>query len=84
MTHTPESTGRFRRLLVFRRLGVPTQVLRVLEDAEGWYYLVNLAGTPDFGPYLPAEIASAFDVEPEPCAVRVLQPAPPDGTAPSL
>lgn len=72
MTGASTATGRFRRLLVFRRRGAATQVLRILEDTEGWYYVVNLAGTPDFGPYLPAEIASAFDVEAEPCAMRDL------------
>jgi hypothetical protein len=78
MTTPPDPGARFRRLLVFRSRGVPTQVLRVLEDAEGWYYVVNLAGTPDFGPYLPAEVASAFDVESEPCATRDLKTSSPD------
>jgi hypothetical protein len=81
---SPDPGARFCRLLVFRRRGVPTQVLRVLEDAEGWHYVVNLGGTSDFGPYLPAEIASAFNVEPEPFAVRILQPVPADGTVPCL
>ena len=67
--------GRFRRLLLFRRRSISTQVLRVLEDGEGWYYIVNLVGTPDFGPYLMTEIVDAFDVECEPCAARDLAPA---------
>ncbi|TJY56201.1 hypothetical protein E4T66_19755 [Sinimarinibacterium sp. CAU 1509] len=71
----------FRRHLAFRRRGSPTQVLRVLEDIDGWYYVVRLAGTPDFGPYLPAEISCAFDVEPEPVAVREVTPAM-SGSAP--
>lgn len=70
-----------RRYLIFRRRGSPTQVLRVLEDIDGWYYIVKLAGTPDFGPYAPAEISCAFDVEPEPVAVRELTPAQ-SGSAP--
>jgi hypothetical protein len=83
MTPLPGPEGRFRRLLLFRRRGVPTQALRVLEDADGWHYVVNLAGTPDFGPYLPAEIASAFDVESEPCAARDLAANAPDPPSPS-
>ncbi|PXV71637.1 hypothetical protein C8D93_101692 [Sinimarinibacterium flocculans] len=80
MTVASESAGRFRRLLVFRRRGSPTQVLRVLEDTEGWHYVVRLAGTADFGPYVPAEITSAFDVEAEPCATHDLtSPSPESG-----
>ena len=64
-----------RRHLLFQRRGSSTQVLRVLEDIDGWYYVVRLAGTPDFGPYAPAEIACAFDVDPEPITSRELVPA---------
>ncbi len=79
----------FRRRLLFQRRGSPTHVLRVLEDIDGWYYIVKLAGTPEFGPYAPAEISCAFDVEPEPIAVREVVPAKsnsdatkPDGNSP--
>lgn len=78
MTAPSSPAERYRRMLVFRRRGVPTQILHVLEDAEGWHYVVRLAGTPDFGPYLPAEITSAFDVEAEPCATRDLINPPPE------
>lgn len=64
-----------RRHLLFQRRGSSTQVLRVLEDVDGWYYVVRLAGTPDFGPYAPAEIACAFDVDPEPITSREVSPA---------
>ena len=64
-----------RRHLIFQRRGSSTQVLRVLEDIDGWYYVVRLAGTPDFGPYAPAEIACAFDVDPEPITSREVGPA---------
>ena len=71
---TAAEVSRFRRLLLFRRRGHPSQVLRVLEDANGWYYVESLAGTPDFGPYLKDEIVDAFDVEREACAARDLTP----------
>ncbi len=51
-------------------------MLRVLQDHAGWYYVLRLAGTPDFGPYLLEEITGAFDVEPEPLSVHELDPAP--------
>jgi hypothetical protein len=76
MTVESAPIRRFRRLLLFRRRGTPTQILRVLEDGDGWLYVVNLAGTPDFGPYLNDEIVSAFDVESEPCAERDLDQGP--------
>lgn len=64
-----------RRHLLFQRRGSSTQVLRVVEDIDGWYYVVRLAGTRDFGPYAPAEIACAFDVDPEPVTSREVAPA---------
>jgi hypothetical protein len=70
-----------RRYLIFRRRGSTDQVLHVLEDIDGWYYIVKLAGTPDFGPYAPAEISCAFDVESEPIAVREVVPAKSDSDA---
>ncbi|WP_043765392.1 hypothetical protein [Algiphilus aromaticivorans] len=80
---TTVDVSRFRRLLLFRRRGHPLQILRVLEDFDGWYYVVNLAGTPDFGPYLHAEIVDAFDVEQAPCATRDLTPTVGGNAAPS-
>lgn len=79
MTAPSSPATRYQRMLVFRRRNVPTQVLRVLEDADGWCYVVNLADTLDFGPYVKAEIASVFDVESEPCAVLDLGLHPPGG-----
>lgn len=45
-----------------------------MEDLDGWYYVVKLAGTPDFGPYAPVELSCAFDVEPEPITAREVMP----------
>jgi hypothetical protein len=66
--------SRFVRELRLRRRGFPDQVLRVLQDDAGWYYVQRLAGTSDFGPYLLDEITGAFDVESEPASVHELPP----------
>lgn len=67
---------RFAREIRLRSRGHPDQMLRVLQDHAGWYYVLRLAGTPDFGPYMLEEIAGAFDVEPEPLSVHELHPTP--------
>ncbi|MES0873682.1 hypothetical protein [Sinimarinibacterium thermocellulolyticum] len=71
---TAEQRARFAREIRLRRRAYPDQMLRVLQDHAGWYYVLRLAGTPDFGPYLLDEITDAFDVEPEPISVHELDP----------
>lgn len=68
MTENEPAGGppRFLRLLRFRTLDFPDKELRVLEDSNGWLYVLRLWNTPDFGPYTKAEIAMAFQVEAEP------------------
>lgn len=68
--------ARFAREIRLRRRAYPDQMLRVLQDHAGWYYVLRLAGTTDFGPYLLDEITDAFDVEPEPISVHEMDPAP--------
>jgi hypothetical protein len=75
---TADQRIRFAREIRLRRRGHPDQMLRVLQDDAGWYYVLRLAGTHDFGPYLLDEITSAFDVEPEPLSVHELRQAPSD------
>lgn len=75
---TSDQRPRFTREIRLRWRGDPTQFLRVLQDHEGWYYILRLAGTPDFGPYVLDEIVSAFNVEPDPISVSELRPTTSD------
>lgn len=74
-----DQTIRFAREIRLRRRGHPEQMLRVLQDHAGWYYVLRLAGTQDFGPYLLEEITGAFDVDPEPLSVHELCQGPSNG-----
>lgn len=75
---TSDRRLRFTREIRLRWRGDPTKCLRVLQDHEGWHYILRLAGTPDFGPYVLDEIVSAFDVEPDPVSVHEVRQTPAD------